>query len=292
VNGFAIFLILLSTGFHAGWNLLAKSQRREDAFFLRMLTVTATIGFVPFCAAELSLRCLTPKVWLCLLGSGLCCGGYYICLARAYASGDFTTVYPVARALPVVILAGFDAVRGNAPSPPGWGGVALVVTGALLAPLTSLREFSLKHYWNRTSLWMLLTASGTVGYTLLDKSAAEVVSAGPAAAAIYGYAFFVVSLLTYAPWVLRRLRRCPSTEEIGWRLPACAASMNFGAYWLILWAYQITRRAGYVVAFRQFSIVIGVVLGFAYLREQGRRVRLTGALLITAGLAVIGLWGR
>lgn len=292
MNHFAIFLILLSTGFHAGWNLLAKGQRREDAFFLRMLTVTAVIGFVPFCLAEVSLRCLTPKAWLCVLGSGLCCGGYYICLARAYASGDFTTVYPVARALPVVILAVCDAGGGNAPSSPGWGGVALVVSGALLTPLTSLRELSPDRYWNRTSLWMLLTALGTVGYTLLDKSAAEVVSAGPAAAAIYGYAFFCVALLTYTPWALRRLRLCPSTGKIDWRLPACAASMNFGAYWLILWAYQITRRAGYVVAFRQFSIVIGVVLGFIYLREHGRGVRITGALLITAGLAIIGLWGR
>lgn len=292
MNPFAIFLILLSTGFHAGWNLMAKGQHREDAFFLRMLTVTAVVGFVPFCLAELSLRCLTPKIWLCVLGSGLCCGGYYICLAKAYASGDFTTVYPVARALPVVILAVCDAARGNAPSLPGWGGVALVVLGALLAPLTSLREFSLQRYWNKTSLWMLLTASGTVGYTLLDKSAAEVVSAGPATAAVYGYAFFLLSLLTYAPWALRRLRQCPLAEKVGWHLPAWAASMNFGAYWLILWAYQITRRAGYVVAFRQFSIVVGVTLGFICFREQGRGVRILGTLLITAGLVAIGLWGR
>ncbi|MBT3380471.1 MAG: hypothetical protein HN742_02235 [Lentisphaerae bacterium] len=289
---FAIFLILLSTGFHAGWNLMAKGQAREDVFFLRMLTVTAVVGFIPFCVAEFSLRCLTPLAWACVLGSGLCCGGYYICLARAYASGDFTTVYPVARALPVVILAVCDALRGNAPSLPGWLGVALVVLGALLAPLISLREFSLSRYVNKTSLWMVLTASGTVGYTLLDKAAAGAVSAGPAAAAIYGYAFFVISLLTYTPWVLRRLRRAPAPVTMGWLLPGCAATMNFGAYWLILWAYQLTQRAGYVVAFRQFSIVIGVVLGFICFREQGRVVRIIGALLITAGLAAIGFWGR
>ena len=66
---------------------------------------------------------------------------------------------------------------------------------------------------------------------------------------------------------------------------------NFGAYWLVLWAYQLAQRAGYVVAFRQFSIVIGVALAFAVFREKGFAVRLTGALLITVGLVLIALRG-
>jgi uncharacterized membrane protein len=60
---------------------------------------------------------------------------------------------------------------------------------------------------------------------------------------------------------------------------------------LVLWAYQLSTQTGYVVAFRQFSIVIGVVLAFAIYREPGVFVRTVAMLLIVAGLVTIGLWG-
>jgi uncharacterized membrane protein len=60
---------------------------------------------------------------------------------------------------------------------------------------------------------------------------------------------------------------------------------------LILWAYQLSPVASYIVAFRQFSIVIGAVLGFIIFKEKGVYVRLSGALLIAAGMVLIGVWG-
>ena len=80
-------------------------------------------------------------------------------------------------------------------------------------------------------------------------------------------------------------------DSPGWKLPALAASMNFACYWLVLWAYQLSQHASYVVAFRQFSIVIGVILAFAIYKEQGLIPRLTGTLVLTFGLVLIGLWG-
>jgi uncharacterized membrane protein len=61
---------------------------------------------------------------------------------------------------------------------------------------------------------------------------------------------------------------------------------------LILWAYQLSPYASYIVAFRQFSIVIGAIMAFIIYKEQGVAVRLTGALFITAGLVLIAGWGR
>jgi len=75
-------------------------------------------------------------------------------------------------------------------------------------------------------------------------------------------------------------------------LVVLAAVLSFGAYWLILWAYQLSPYASYIVAFRQFSIVIGAVLAFVIYKEKGIAIRLTGASLITTGLLVIALWGR
>ena len=69
------------------------------------------------------------------------------------------------------------------------------------------------------------------------------------------------------------------------------AALNFGSYWMVLWAYQLVRRASYIVTFRQFSIVLAVVVAFAVYKERGVAVRITAALLITAGLLLIGLFG-
>jgi uncharacterized membrane protein len=83
-----------------------------------------------------------------------------------------------------------------------------------------------------------------------------------------------------------------SGQRAFWVRASIAAIMGFGAYWLILWAYQLSPYASYIVAFRQFSIVIGTVIAFLYYKEGGVVVRLTGALLITSGMVLIAGWGR
>jgi len=82
----------------------------------------------------------------------------------------------------------------------------------------------------------------------------------------------------------------PPTND--WKLAIPAAVLGFSAYWLILWAYQLTPYASYIVAFRQFSIVIGAILAFIIYKEEGVKMRLSGALLITSGLVLIAGWGR
>ena len=138
---------------------------------------------------------------------------------------------------------------------------------------------------------MVLTALGTVGYTLLDKIASESIQQGPATAARYGYMFFLVSCGVYTAFLRIFRTGKQSSNPVGLGIPTLAACLNFGAYWLVLWAYQLSRQASYIVAFRQFSIVIGVVLAFIIYKEKGLAVRLTGMFVLTSGLILIGLWG-
>ena len=167
----------------------------------------------------------------------------------------------------------------------------LVAAGCFLVPLHSFKEFHVRRYFNQTTLWLLLTAGGTVGYSLLDKIAAEIVDPGPATAARYAFMFFLISTIVFT--ILRLMfKQLPlPANSIGWKKPALAAVLLFGAYGLILWVFQLTHHAGYVVAFRQFSIIIGVVLAFVLYKERGLAVRLTGVFIITSGLVLIGLFG-
>jgi len=287
-----IIIVLISTFMHAGWNLLARYNRSETAFYNKMLLITLGVGLIPAVWSEATTRSMTPLAWACVTGSGFSAAVYLFALAQAYESSDFTIVYPIARSLPVIFVAFGDVLRGRHLTSLGWVGILLVVSGCVLVPLRSLQEVSWRHYFNRATLWMLLAALGTVGYTMLDKIAAEVVRQGPATAARYGYFYFAIS---YFPYLLfmRLFKNRPRKPDPGdWKLAGVAALLGFGGYWLILWAYQLSPFASYIVAFRQFSIVIGAILAFVIYKEQGVKIRLSGALLITSGLVLIAGWGR
>jgi drug/metabolite transporter (DMT)-like permease len=286
-----IAIILASTFMHAGWNLLARYGRSEVVFYQRLLIITALVGFIPALVSEWYARSMPPLAWLCVLGSGTAAAAYLFFMAQAYESSDFSVVYPVVRALPVVLVAFADVGRGRYLTPLGWVGVILVASGCVLVPQRSVKDFSFKNYLNIASLWMVLAALGTVGYTMLDKVAAEVVEPGLATAARYGYVYFLVSLIPYSAMVRLTEKTQVVRGSASWKLAGIAAVFQFGAYGLILWAYQLTPYASYVVAFRQFSIVLGSGAAFLFFHEQGIRMRLTGALLITSGLVMIAVFG-
>jgi len=279
---------------HAGWNLIARGQKSEMAYLHRLCAILMVVGFLPGLVSELMLPSLPPAVWLNLLMSGTCGGVYLYGLAKSYETADFTIVYPVARALPVLLVGMADVWRGQMPTMWGWVGMLGVSCGCFLAPLHSFGEFHWRRYFNRSSFWILLTAMGTVGYSVIDKISAEIVavgSAGPATAARYSYVFFTITGLFF--FLIHKLfdREKLDFGEMGWIRPGLGALFMYTSYGLILWVFQMTSHASYVVAFRQFSIIIGVVLAFLIYRERGVAVRLTGALLITAGLLLIALWG-
>ena len=287
-----IIIILISAFMHAGWNLLARFEHSERDFYRKMLIVIMAIGLIPAVVSEYLTRSMTGTAWICVIGSGISAGVYLYFLARAYESSDFSIVYPVARALPVIFVAVGDVLRGRYLTYAGWAGVFLVAAGVIFVPLQSFRNISFKNYLNKTSLWMLLAALGTVGYTILDKIAAETVQQSPATAARYGYFYFAVSYLPYLMLLKAYKGKDEIIEPTTWKLAIPAALLSFAAYWLVLWAYQLVPYAGYIVAFRQISIVIGAVLAFIIFKERGVSVRLTGALLIAAGLILIAGWGR
>jgi drug/metabolite transporter (DMT)-like permease len=292
MTSLVIWIVLTSTFMHAGWNLMARFNRAETAFYNKMLVITILVGAVPAVWSEWVTRSLTPLAWACVVGSGISAGVYLFALARAFETSDFTVVYPVARSLPVIFVAILDVLRGRYLTAIGWVGILLVVSGCVLVPLKDLNAFSLKNYLNRATLWMFLAAMGTVGYTLLDKIAAEVVQQGADTAARYGYFYFAISYVPYTIFMRLLKNRRPVEDPGDWKLAFIASIFGFGAYWLILWAYQLSPYASYIVAFRQFSIVIGAIVAFIIYKEQGIKIRLTGAGFIATGLILIAGWGR
>lgn len=287
-----VALIILSAFMHAGWNLLARRQKSNGVVFMyRLLLAVAVIGFAPAVAAELRLGCMS-HVWLYVLCSGVFSATYSYCLVRGYETADFTVVYPVARALPVLMVAIADVVGGAHLTGLAWAALGVVAVGVTLAPLPSLGAFSRGHYFNRGTLWVAMAALGTVGYTVLDNRGQKLIPPGPQTALIYCYFYFLVTFVVYA--IIMRIagRKVVAAEGGGWSLPVAAALLNFGGYWLILWVFQAIPQASYVLAFRQTSVIIAVAIAFLVFKEKGKAVRIAAAVLICSGLIAIKLWGK
>lgn len=288
---FAIFLVLLSSLLHAGWNLVLRSQPSSYTF-LRIAIVTSVVGLGPVLVAELGPQPMLGQIWLHLVLAGLFQAIYYLGLTQGYRNGDFTVVYPIARALPVLLVAVGDVILGHAPSLLAWLGMILVSLGCIFIPLESWRGFSLARYWNRTMLWAVVTALSIVGYTLTDKLAAGLIEPGPWAAARYCIFESAASVVAY--WLILKGLKHPTEEQMSWRdwgWVTVTAAGAFAAYWLILWSYQLAFHASYVVALRQFSIIVGVLLGAFFLREAAPLLRLSAACVIVVGIAGIVLGG-
>jgi drug/metabolite transporter (DMT)-like permease len=287
----AISLVLISTFLHAGWNLLLRSQRASYTF-LRIAIVIGAVGLGPALTAEFLGPHFPIQVWLHLVLAGTFQACYYLGLTRGYQRGDFTVVYPVARALPILLIAITDVVRGHLPSPIAWLGMVLVSAGCLVTPMRSLYDFRLDHYWNQTMIWIIVTSLATVGYTTVDNAAAELINPGPLMAARYG--IFEASFSAPIYWLILTGLRQPTGEVKGWpgwKWPVIGAAGVFGSYWLVLWSYQLSPQASYVVALRQFSIVIGVAIGASLFGEPARVLRLSASLMIAAGIICIGVFG-
>ena len=314
---FAVGIVLCSTLFHAGWNLAAK--RRSDSWtaLLQILTLISVPGLLVAAAAELFAVRLLPHVWPHLLGAGCAQAVYFLGLTMGYRAGDMGVVYPVTRALPVLFLGGFDLLRNQPPSPFGWLGLALVAAGCIVISKGARAERGaagsgrFARRLHPSLGWAAVGAAGTVGYTAFDKLAAEVMlresGGGLLDAFRYGLWEFVVSTALYAALLAAAMRIAARRRQAAgqpaassavaparpwwppapdWRTAAAAGSMA-GAYTLVLWAYQLSERASYVAALRQFSIVLGVAAGALLMRERAPVLRLGAALVIVAGIALV-----
>ena len=291
-----LLLILVSTFFHAGWNLLFKHDGTGGAFIRRLLTVICVLGAIPSLLAEIFVGPLLIHIWMYLaVSGGVCCSLYLVGLIRAYGSSDFTIAYPVSRALPVLAITLAELPLGRLPTPGGWLGLMMVMIGCLMAPMTTLRDFRPATWFNRPMLWILLAAMGTVGYTLIDDLGAarmvELELDSGLSAMRYCYYYFTASLIGLLLISRATQSDRANAKAIGWLRPTVAGVMCLSSYGLILWAYQLTDHTSYVIAGRQLSIVIGVVLAFVVFGEPGRVIRFAAALLITAGVVAIRLGG-
>lgn len=294
----AVLLILCSALIHAGWNLLGKRHGADTSYF-RVAAATGFVLVLPLLAVWRETVFLAPApVWGLLLATGVFQGLYFLGLAGAYRRGELSLAYPVARALPVLLVPVVSAAlgTGGTPSLPAVIGAVTVTAGLLLIPRSRATPARLLPRPGGWGLYALVAGIGTTGYSIIDDAALALyrtapIDPGMAARLPLLYAGLQSAstvLFLYLFDLVRRRPRSP-LPRAQFRSALLSGLAILLAYTLVLAAYGFASNVGYVVAFRQISLPIGALLGVLFLKEHLSPYRLAGTLLVMAGLVLVGL---
>lgn len=289
MSGRALLLVLAAAIAHAGWNALAK-RARDPLVFLWSSVALASLGLLPLGLWALSTEDWAPGGALFVLATVIVHAVYFYALGRAYGAGDLSLVYPVARGLGVALVPLLALLCLNERlSPLGGTGIALVVAG--IAAMHAAARVPSGHARPRDGQpartaglgWAVLTGLTIATYSVIDK--AGVARVHPLA---YISAMGVGMSLLLAPFVLRRRDSLAREWRMNGRAIAVASTMNLTSYLLVLFAFRLSK-AGYVVAVRETSIVLSVLIGTVLMREGHVAPRLAGAAIVLAGVACVAL---
>ncbi|MGG5821312.1 EamA family transporter [Falsiroseomonas sp. HW251] len=272
-----MLLVLLGAALHATWNALVKSGADKLLDTGLVVAGSALIAAValPFLPQP------APASWPFILASGVIHLGYFSLVAAAYRAGDLSLAYPLMRGTPPLVVALVAAaLLDEALRPLGWVGVALVSSGILaMAVRRGARAHAAPIAFALTNAVVIAT------YTLVDGIGARR-SDAPVAYTLWAFVATAAFFLPFVAW--RRPRALAPHLVRRWRIGLGAGGCTLGSYALALWAMTQAPIAA-VAALRETSILFGVAIAAAILRERPTPARLAGAALIGAGAIALRL---
>ena len=268
----AVGLALAAAVAHAVWNLLVAGARDSEA----ATAVAMCAGVLAFAPIALATGDIGARAVPYIVASAALHLVYSSLLAASYRRTDLSLVYPLSRGSAPVLVLGIGALLGAVPSAGQALGVLVVAAGILL-----VRGFERPH-----DLGDLAFVAGVAvciaGYTLVDKEGVS--HADP-------LAYLAVMLMVPATAYTAALARIRGTAALRRQLrPATAVAgiCMFGAYALVLAALTFAPAAP-VAAVRETSIVVATALAAVFLGEQVTRWRMTGAVVVAGGVALLAL---
>ena len=292
----AVALVLTAAVLHAGWNVLLKTSGDPLRTAVRLQVVGSAflvpLGVVAWLAT--GRPALDPAgVGLALI-SGVLEAGYFVFLSAAYARGDLSLVYPLARGsaplLSILVGLGF---LGERLEPLGLLGVVCLIAGIMLVarPWRALRVAGRHH---RGAIgFALLTGATIAAYSTVDRIGVRILEPW-----LYGafLAVFATIILTTVASVGRRTgviaTVAPSDRPTSLCRDGVTGVLSLSAYLMILFAYTQAPLAA-VAPLRESGIVFAAAWGALRLGEAvGRRqsaMRIAAAALVVVGAVFLAL---
>lgn len=286
----SLILILVSAIIHPIWNILLKKSEHKVIFYLHIHFVFTLLGC--FLLFIYPITKISIAGWIFIILSAIAHFLYQIFLCRAYELGDITLTYPIIRSSPVFVAILAFIFLKEFPSLLALIGIIIIIAGA---QILNLDRFSIKGLFKplkksnrKPMIAAFFAALFSAVYSAVDKKG--VLEVNPI---IFFYLFFAISGIFFAVYVFytgeSREKFIRVFMDNKFRI-ILASVLEFASYVLILFAFRLSKVA-YVVALRQVSVVFAALLGTRFLKEKYFALKITGSIVIFAGIFLITVFG-
>lgn len=274
----AVFATVLGAAvLHASWNAIAKSIPDQLVAAGLLTVVGAVVGGVGVVVLPLP----ATASWPYAAASAALQAVYLLLLVHAYRHGEFGQVYPLARGLPPLLVAGVSVgLLGEQLT-----GLQLAGVGVVSLALTAL-VFSGGRPRAGSGLGLAAATGVTIAaYTLVDglgvRESGNPLSYIACLFLLHGTLTLVASRTMYGPGFGRAMTRWAGPGLLGGLLAMVA-------YGTVVWA-QSQASLALVSAVRETSLLFAAVIGTLMFGERFRAMRLAAVVVTIAGLVMVNI---
>jgi multidrug transporter EmrE-like cation transporter len=266
---------LLSAGLHAGWNAAVKASVRP----VEVMTAQMVAGAILVLPMLLWTGLPNPASWIWIAVGTVLNLATVTALLKAYALVGFGLVYPVARAIAVLLVVPFAVLlAGETLSLHGLMGVGLMVAALVVLAIGNASADALP----KAALVLIAAAgAGTAASVMCDaqgvRSAGSTLAYGCLVSITNAVAMFLRQNGFTRPW--RVVERHAATA-----VPIAIASM--ASYLLILWVWSGAPIAP-AAALRDSSAVFALLIAIFWLKEPFTPLRLMAIMLAAAAVPLL-----
>lgn len=276
MTGPIFLIVLLAALLHATWNALVKGGADKVTAM-----VAVVLGQAMFGALSLVFAPMPPlAAWPWLLIGVLLHLGYQLFLVSAYRFGDMTQVYPIARGVAPLLVAGVSALfLGITFTSMQLAAIALIALG--IASISMVRSAD-GVFQGKAATLALITGGFIASYSLIDGIGARIAGTS---LGFYGWLAALNGLLLavlarfWRPGLTTRALRQP-------RLLVLGGGASFMAYALVIYAFTQAPIA-LVTALRETSIVFALLIGVSFLKEPLNLLKVIATATTLAGAALL-----
>jgi len=272
-----ILAALGSALLHATWNAAVKSTGQHTAVMTGQMLVAGLVGlpvlfFVDFLRWE-SLVWIAASALFNVMGIKA--------ILRAYDHGEFGLVYPMSRAIMIMLVVPLSTLLAHERLSTGaMLGIALIITALALLALSA------RHGQNLSRQVLIWTGVGGVlsACTVLIDANGIRQSGSPFA---YGCLTAIFNAANMA-WQQRRLPGLVTTIRRHAHVTLWTGVLSMVSYLLIVWVFSKAAIAG-AAALRDTSSVFAVLIAMVFMKEAISRTKLLAVALAIAAIPLMRL---
>jgi drug/metabolite transporter (DMT)-like permease len=272
-----VAICLVSALLHAGWNAAVKANKNPTQAMTAQMVLSAVFVLPGFYWTGLP----SAAAWPWIIASTLTNIVTVFALLRAYELGGFGSVYPVVRAVAVLLVVPMAALlTGDRLSLGAIGGVLIMAVALGVLAYDASRD---KVVPLAALGWTLAAGCGTAIYILCD---ARGVRAGGDALS-YGFAVSITNAAAMC-WRQRALGSPVAQVAACWKMAVPTAMASVASYLMILWVWGHAPIAP-SAALRDTSAVFAILIAVVFLKEVFTAKRIVAVILAAAAVPLLRL---